>query len=334
MQVQTQFQVSGDLAGLARHYLEQRQDCHWSLYRELEHIPANNRITFDRWWHILEALQQRYPQHNIALQLGEKVRPVHLGVLGYLVLACNNLAEALLEFQRYQGLLHDGDRAEPSVEDGLMKLSWSRHYQLNHVLSDQVLISGMVSFIRTMVAKPELKASRLCFSFPQPDWPLECYQPLCDEVLFDQPYTAICFPAQLLACEVANSDPDLKNLLEQQAKAMLEILPQQDDLIVRLRAALLKALRKGKATSGFVANELSMSERTLFRKLQGYDFTFKQVLSQTRTELAKEHLKAGKLTLAEIALLLGYSEQSAFNRAFKRDTHLTPREFQQQSQNY
>lgn len=327
--MQTQFQVSGDLAGLARHYLQQQQDCDWFLYHELEQIAANNRITFARWWQILEALQQRYPQQNIAVQLGLSVRPVHLGVLGYLVLACNSLAEALQEFQRYQGLLHDGDRAEATIEGGLMKLSWSRHYQLNHVLSDQVLICGMVSFIRTMVSEPTLKASRLCFSFAQPNLPLESYASLCDEVLFDQPTTAICFPPELLALAVANRDPDLKNLLEQQARAMLAILPQQEDLIIRLRGALLKALRKGKATSDFVAGELHMSERTLFRRLQEYDFTFKQVLAQTRTELAKEHLKARKLTLAEIALLLGYSEQSAFNRAFKRETGQTPRQFQQ-----
>ncbi|WP_420590320.1 AraC family transcriptional regulator ligand-binding domain-containing protein [Bacterioplanoides sp.] len=327
--MQTQFQVSGDLAGLVRQYLQQQQDCDWFLYQELETIAANNRITFERWWHILEALQARYPDKNIALELGANVRPVHLGVLGYLVLACNTMAEALLEFQRYQGLLHDGDRAQASSDGNLMMLSWSRHYQLNHVLSDQVLISGMVSFIRTMVGQPELKASRLCFSFPRPDWPDEVYQPLCEEVLFDQPATAICFPPEYLNLPVANSDPDLKALLEQQAQAMLAILPQQDDLIIHLRAALLKALRKGQATSEFVASELHMSERTLFRRLQQYDFTFKQILAQTRTELAKEQLKSGQLTLAEIALLLGYSEQSAFNRAFKRETGMTPRQYQQ-----
>ncbi|MCH2039319.1 MAG: AraC family transcriptional regulator [Saccharospirillaceae bacterium] len=326
--MQTQFQVSGDLAGLVRQYLQQQNDCDWYLYLELESIAANNRITFERWWTILEALQARYPNKNIALELGESVRPVHLGVLGYLVLACNTMAEALLEFQRYQGLLHDGDRAQASTDGQLMTLSWSRHYQLSHVLSDQVLISGMVNFIRTMVGQSELKATTLCFSFPQPDGSQDGYQSLCDEVLFDQPATSICFPAEYVNWPIVNSDPDLKSLLQQQAKAMLAILPQQDDLIVHLRDALLKALHKGQATSGFVATELRMSERTLFRRLQQYNFTFKQILAQTRTELAKEQLKSGQLTLAEIALLLGYSEQSAFQRAFKREAGVTPRQYQ------
>ncbi|MFC3679593.1 helix-turn-helix transcriptional regulator [Bacterioplanoides pacificum] len=156
-----------------------------------------------RWWQILETLQQRYPQQPVAVQLGLSVQAAHLGVLGYLVLACEN-----------------------------------------------------------------------------------------------------------------------------QALSMLAVLPQQDDLIERLRKALLKALQSGQANSAFVARQLNVSERTLFRRLQQYGFSFKQILMQTRTELAKKHLQAGQLTLAEIALLLGYSEQSAFNRAFKRETGLTPRQFQ------
>lgn len=323
-----EFQVSGDLAALVCEYLRQRQDCDWPLYQQLSGQAANERMTFQRWWQILETLQQRYPQQPVAVQLGLSVQAAHLGVLGYLVLACENLGEALLAFQRYQGLLHDGDRARADQHQGLMRLSWSRHYQLSHPLSDQVLVVGMVRFIRLMVGRPELRASCLSFCFPDPGVGVAAFRQLADEVRFDQECTAITFPPDYLALAVVNHDPGLKALLENQALSMLAVLPQQDDLIERLRKALLKALQSGQANSAFVAQQLNVSERTLFRRLQQYGFSFKQILMQTRTELAKKHLQAGQLTLAEIALLLGYSEQSAFNRAFKRETGLTPRQFQ------
>ena len=329
--MQQHFQVSGDLAALVRDYLEQHQLCDWSLYRQLQAVAANTRISFEDWWQILEQLQQRLPERHVALELGQCVRPAHLGVLGYLVLACENLGEALQAFQRYQGLLHDGDRAEAHSADGLMVLSWTKHYRLNHVLSDQVLVSGMSRFIRTMVGQPALKAARLMFAMPRPSWDISDYLELADEVLFDQETTGIAFPPQLLALPVVNHDPDLKKLLEAQAQSMLAILPQQDSLIEQLRPALLKALQRGQVTSAFVARELHLSERTLFRRLQSYGLSFKQLVLQTRIELAKQQLQAGQLTLAEIALLLGYSEQSAFNRAFKRETGLTPRQFQRRS---
>ena len=73
---------------------------------------------------------------------------------------------------------------------------------------------------------------------------------------------------------------------------------------------------------------LNMSERTLFRRLQDQGLNFKQLQSQIRMQLAREYLADARLTQSEIALLLGYSEQSAFNRAFKRETGMTPRQFQ------
>ena len=63
-----------------------------------------------------------------------------------------------------------------------------------------------------------------------------------------------------------------------------------------------------------------MSGRTLHRRLGEENTTFRQVVSEVRRELAERHLREGKLTVAEIAFLLGFSEASAFHRAFKRWT--------------
>jgi AraC-like DNA-binding protein len=66
----------------------------------------------------------------------------------------------------------------------------------------------------------------------------------------------------------------------------------------------------------------------LHRRLEERDLVFKELLQKTRQQLAQQYLKEGRLTLAEIALLLGYSEQSAFSRAFKQWLGITPLRFQ------
>jgi AraC-like DNA-binding protein len=88
-------------------------------------------------------------------------------------------------------------------------------------------------------------------------------------------------------------------------------------------------LQSGRARSADVAATLNMSERTLFRRLSEQGLSFKRVLLELRVKLAREYLADARLSQSEIALLLGYSEQSAFHRAFKREVGLTPRQYQQ-----
>lgn len=110
----------------------------------------------------------------------------------------------------------------------------------------------------------------------------------------------------------------------------MDVLPQSESFVQSLRTALLKALQSGEPTSRTVARLLHLSERTLFRRLEEHQLAFKEVLAQTRMQLAKEYLCEGRLTHSEIALLLGYSEQSAFSRAFKRESGVSPRQWLRQ----
>ena len=311
-------QVSGDLAGLVRSFLQDQQDTDCELYRYLSGFAANSRITFSQWWQMLEQLQQRYPQQPVGVTLGQRVGPEFLGVLGHLLLSAGTLAEALQGFQRYQRLLHDGDRAVASVQDGLFCIRWTTDYGPSSRLSDEVLVVGMLTFVRRMVQDDSLTAAAVDFSFAQPEETVALQQACGGEVRFAQRTTAIYFHPTQLLLPVNTHDAGLRQLLEQQAQAAVAVLPQQDSFTVRLRDALLAAIQAGQPSSAWVAERLHMSERTLFRRLRAMNSTFREVLTQMRMQLARDYLLEGRLTQSEIALLLGYSEQSAFNRAFRK----------------
>ena len=325
----SQLQVSGDLAGLLRDFLESEGDTHCELYTQLQGFSPSSRISFGQWWALLDKLQQRFPRRYIGLELAQRVRPAHLGMLGYLTLASDTVAEALLEFQRYQGLLHDGDRASIELLDERMVLSWSANYGPSTRLSDEVLVGGLLSFVRLMTGLPDLQPLAVDFTFAAPEDSRAYTDSFVAPVRFGQRRTALQFPATYLDLPVSNSDPGLKLLLERQAQAALAVLPHSEGFIQGLRSALLRAMQSGRANSAQVAAMLNMSERTLFRRLSEQGLSFKVILAQTRTQLAQEYLRDKRLTLSEIALLLGYSEQSAFNRAFKRETGVSPRRYQQ-----
>ena len=89
----------------------------------------------------------------------------------------------------------------------------------------------------------------------------------------------------------------------------------------------MQTLHEGEPTLPVVASYLALSSRTLQRRLQERGLVFQDILENTRRELAIRYLQDKTLSLTDIALLLGYSEQSAFNRAFKRWYNEPPKSY-------
>lgn len=112
---------------------------------------------------------------------------------------------------------------------------------------------------------------------------------------------------------------------------MLRSLPVADDLTFRVRSLLTGSLRGNAAPSqSAVARRLAMSERMLQRRLRDAGTSFVEVLGEVRRELAHAYLSEG-MGSGEVAFLLGYSEQSAFHRAFRRWSGQTPEAFRQEA---
>ena len=97
-----------------------------------------------------------------------------------------------------------------------------------------------------------------------------------------------------------------------------------DDLIGRLRRFLVDALPRDEAGLSAAARALGMSTRTLQRRVRERGVVYAGLVDDVRRHLSRKYLADGNLSLGEIAYLLGYSESSAFNRAYRRWTGRTP----------
>jgi AraC-like DNA-binding protein len=100
----------------------------------------------------------------------------------------------------------------------------------------------------------------------------------------------------------------------------------KDDIINRVKTAILEKLGEGSVTESTIAEELHMSTRNLNRKLSAENTSFKALLLEIRSELASQYINDATLTLTEISYLLGFSEISSFSRAYKRWTGHSPSE--------
>ena len=285
-------------------------------------------MPFTDWWHALEVIAKLYQKPYIGLEVGAYIQPSHCGVLGYLSLSCEYLAEALQRFERFQRLLYEGNEAFTQAQGNLVTFSWPFDYGYSTRESDEVLISSMASYVRMLVGDEDLKPTRIGFVHTKPK-DITPYSNLlgCD-VEFECKNTYVSFPVSMLTLKVEKADPALRALLDQQAHALLDVLPNGDHFEQEFYKYLLRAMQDGKPTIDEVAGYMKMSSRTLHRRLEERQLVFKELLQKTRQQLAQQYLKEGRLTLSEIALLLGYSEQSAFTRAFKQWLGETPLRFQ------
>jgi AraC-like DNA-binding protein len=145
------------------------------------------------------------------------------------------------------------------------------------------------------------------------------------KVMFGQPRNEIVLDRTALDTPLRTSNAGLARVLEETSSALLASVDA--DLVQHLRAALPEAMRAGDAGIAIVAKKLGMSTRTLQRKLRERDTSFADVLDEVRREIAERYAASGDTSFAEVAFLLGFSQPSAFHRAFKRWTGTTAKSY-------
>jgi len=101
---------------------------------------------------------------------------------------------------------------------------------------------------------------------------------------------------------------------------------REGNLVHRVKAGIIDALPSGPVANEKVARDLGLSVRSLQRRLAEAGTSFRDLLDTSRQEMALSYIREPEIELAEIAFLLGFSDQSAFSRAFKRWTGNTPNE--------
>jgi AraC-like DNA-binding protein len=119
--------------------------------------------------------------------------------------------------------------------------------------------------------------------------------------------------------------------LENHASVLQAKLRGSTTLAGRVRQLLAEGIREGEPEQHEIAKSLALSERTLQRRLQDENVTFADLVEEVRADLARMYLNDPSLAVFEVAFLLGYSEPSAFNRAFRRWTGKSPSQYRRLS---
>lgn len=162
------------------------------------------------------------------------------------------------------------------------------------------------------------------FAFPRPASSATHERVFGCPVFFSRSDTELALSGRVWNSPSASASSELLRVLEQHADVMVSTLRHAEPVKQRVVRVLTEELRGADPSLANVARRLGLSERTLQRRLRDEGSSFADVLDETRKHVAGQYMQKKGFALTEIAYLLGFSEQSAFSRAFQRWHGLPP----------
>ena len=151
-------------------------------------------------------------------------------------------------------------------------------------------------------------------------------------VAFEQTTNAIVFPRELLDRPQIHADPTMNRLLREAAERLIQGQAREETLNERVRLLLRYSVDLQHITAERVARCFGLTLRTLRRRLANEGHSLSELIDEARCRIACDALLREEVVLSEVAEQVGFSEASAFFRAFKRWTGRTPGEYRRSMQ--
>lgn len=267
---------------------------------------------------------------GFGLSAGRLVGPASFNVVSFILQSSSTLREAISLAQKFQRLISDGGRfqlLEGQTQSWLIyhphqgELAFSPH-QLEAVLA------AVISFSRWVLGQP-VDPVRVQFSHARLGPPALYREVFQAEVDFNQAFCGLQFDNAVLDVALPQADAQLAALHRAYATARLAALSSVPDFLAQVRLWLGDNLAQGVPERPVAAQHFKVSDRVLARRLQALGLSYSQLVDEVRKEKACQAVADTDEAFASVAQALGFSEASAFNRAFKRWTGYKPGEWRQ-----
>ena len=279
---------------------------------------------------LLDCAAVRLGLPDIGLRLAARQDSSVLGPVALVAQHEDTVGAALAKVARYYPYYTPGGRLE-ILEGGAIGLSEPGFVALCYDISvareaarGQVMeLSYAISHRFLRMVAPETQMSwRLHFSHPEGASGPACREFFGIEVPFSKPRDALIFPVSVLAREINRGGSGLAGAAERLVALAIRRHPL--DIGGQVEALAERLLVDGCCTRVMIASQLGLHERTLQRRLAAQGLVFEAIIDDLRQARAREYLAVTVIPLAEVARLVGYTEQSSFNRACVRWFAATP----------
>ncbi|MBI2733668.1 MAG: AraC family transcriptional regulator [Aquabacterium sp.] len=291
---------------------------------------VNRHVYSDQMEAVLAAACQLSGDDFFCLKAGQQIQPMHLGALGHLLLSCSNPAELVELHTTYGRLVTNAYRVQYELDPFHCKGIWTCQTNEQRLSRHTIEfnLAAWSQLARSLVGI-DIKPSKVEFPYPPPNDLSEYRKVFRCELVFDAPQVVVHFTPDLLAFPLRHAHSGMRTVLESELKRQLRELRTLNDsgaeFTKRVRSAISNGIRQGEVSLETTARKMNCSLRTLQRQLQSRELCFRSLLDEERRALAETYIADPSLCLADMAILLGFADQSTFQRAFRRWFGCTPR---------
>ncbi|HJV41933.1 MAG TPA: AraC family transcriptional regulator [Caulobacter sp.] len=295
--------------------------------READFADQDARVPLSAYKALYRAGQDMAGEPALALKFPEATRFEQISIVGLICQSADTMGGALKQLNRFSRLVVEVD----GVSDGPRFQLVPRDDGL--WLQDRCAVDDFPELVEAALARFTCEMARHYpdFTFvlaahltrPRPahaaDYPLVLRAP----VTFGAAWNALKIEPSWLNLAIHRPNRYAFGMFNSHADALLKSLETSKTTRGQVEALLIPLLHTGELAMDDIARSLGLSRQTLYRRLKAEGVSFDQVLDRLRHSMAETYLE--KLSVNETAYLVGFSEASAFSRAFKRWTGASPR---------
>ena len=293
------------------------------------------RLDADRYYRLHRAALDLSGDVALGLHMAEFASVGSFSLVGHMAAHCRTIREVFDLYRRYYRivadvspphLIEEGERAQIVYE-----FLRSPDLECNRLRAEFGLVR--LHLIATALVGSTAVIGEAWFEHAAPAYVDEYVRLFGKAVLrFESPCTGFIIERKVLDARIIHHDENVLRVLKAQADQWLEQLESRGGVAGKVRRAIVNGFPSIPLETEGLAKHLGLSGRTLRRQLAHEGYTFQKVVGQAMGEIACAMLSLPSMTIQETAYRLGFSEPSAFHRAFRRWTGMTPTEWRQSTQ--
>ncbi|MDJ0922213.1 MAG: AraC family transcriptional regulator ligand-binding domain-containing protein [Henriciella sp.] len=292
-------------------------------------VETARMVSSADYYRFFEALVERDPDGLILpLRIGASMRSDEYGAFGLAWKSAPDLRGSYVRSERYGRVLGNAEvyRLEPGEAGVYYTLEKAGEDRLGMHMSNEASLAAVATISQEVSTAPFVPKAVYFKHMARGD-PSAYEAHFGCPVYFGSARDALLVHEASLAAPNRLGDTTIAQFFDRHLEQELAGLSDDTGLEHRVRRAVAQALSEGIPSLSMIARGLGMSARTLQRRLAEQGRSFQSLVDLARRDLAEQLLRDTDYSLAEIAFLTGFSEQSAFTRAFKRWSGQTPRSY-------
>lgn len=292
-------------------------------------VDPSRMVSSSEYYDFFAALADRDPQGlALPLRIGAAMRCDDYGAFGLAWKSAPNLRGSFARSERYGHVLGRAETytLEACTEGYFFSLEKAGDGHPGMLLSNEASISAVATICDEVSTETFVPQAVYFKHAPRGDASVYQTHFACP-VHFESGRDALLIAQQSIDTPNRLGDATIAAFFDRHLEQSLETEAKTQDLEQRVRSAIANVLSEGIPTLSFIASELGIGARTLQRRLSEQGHSFQGVVDMARKDLAQRLLRETNYSLAEVAFLTGFAEQSGFTRAFKRWAGQTPRSY-------